>query len=98
MVCGRGSGGGVLPYEGLTGMCGQPWCVFWDFVLTRVSILPFFVLNRVSFVLGTKLQHHFCNTFLILTSVYFGSDTRHIKFPLITQQERQLVTATFNLL
>ena len=47
-------GGGVLPYEGLTGMCGQPWCVFRDFVLIRVSILPFFVLNRVSFGLGTK--------------------------------------------
>ena len=41
-------GGGVLPYKGLMGMCGQPGYVFWDFVLNRVSNLSFFVLIRVS--------------------------------------------------
>ena len=30
-----GGGGGVLPYKGLTGMCGQPGYVFWDFCLKQ---------------------------------------------------------------
>ena len=28
-----GGGGGVLPYKGLMGTCGQPGYVFWDFCL-----------------------------------------------------------------
>ena len=28
-------GGGVLPYKGLMGMCGQPWYVFRDFCLKQ---------------------------------------------------------------
>ena len=35
-------GGGVLPYKGLMGTCGQPGYVFGIFVLNRVSILSFF--------------------------------------------------------
>ena len=41
-------GGGVLPYKGLMGTCGQPGYVFRDFVLNRVSNLSFSVLIRVS--------------------------------------------------
>ena len=43
-----GGGGGVLPYKGLMGTCGQPGYVFGIFVLNRVSNLSFFVLIRVS--------------------------------------------------
>ena len=43
-------GGGVLPYKGLMGTCGQPGMFFGIFVLNRVSILSFFVLNTVSFL------------------------------------------------
>ena len=39
-------GGGVLPYKGLMGTCGQPGYVFRDFVLNRVSNLSFFCLNQ----------------------------------------------------
>ena len=41
-------GGGLLPYKGLMGTCGQSGYVLRDFCLNRVSILSFFVLNRVS--------------------------------------------------
>ena len=41
-------GGGVLPYKGLMGTCGQSGYVFRDFVSIRVSILSFFVLIGVS--------------------------------------------------
>ena len=41
-------GGGVLPYKGLMGTCGQPGYVFRDFCLNRVSNLSFFVLIRLS--------------------------------------------------
>ena len=40
-------GGGVLPYKGLMGTCGQLGMFFGIFVLNRVSILSFFVLIRV---------------------------------------------------
>ena len=33
--------GGVLPYKGLMGTCGQPGYVFGIFVLNRVSNLSF---------------------------------------------------------
>ena len=42
-------GGGVLPYKGLMGTCGQPGYVFLDFCLKQgISNLSFFVLIRVS--------------------------------------------------
>ena len=54
-------GGGVLPYKGLMGTCGQPGYVFRDFCLKQgidfiifglisVSILSIFVLNMVFFL------------------------------------------------
>ena len=54
-------GGGVLPYKGLMGMCGQPGYVFWDFSLKQgIEFIIFclnqgidlsiFVLNRMSFL------------------------------------------------
>ena len=56
-----GGGGGLLPYKGLMGTCGQPGYVFRDFCLkqgidfiifclNQVLILSIFVLNRVSFL------------------------------------------------
>ena len=55
-----GGGGGVLPYNGLMGTCGQPGYVFQDFCLKQgiefiiVCLnqgidLSIFVLNRMSF-------------------------------------------------
>ena len=56
-----GGGGGVLPYKGLMGTCGQPGYVFRDFCL-KLGIeftifclnqgidLSIFVLNRISFL------------------------------------------------
>ena len=54
-------GGGVLPYKGLMGTCGQPGYDFWDFCLKqgiKFTIfclnqgidLSIFVLNRMSFL------------------------------------------------
>ena len=54
-------GGGLLPYRGLMGTCGQPGYVFRDFCLKQgieVTIfclnqgidLSIFVLNRISFL------------------------------------------------
>ena len=56
-----GGGGGVLPYKGLMGTCGQPGYVFQDFCLkqgiefiifclNQGIDLTFFVLNRMSFL------------------------------------------------
>ena len=56
-----GGGGGVLPYKGLMGTCGQPGYVFRDFCLKQgiefiISCLnqgidlSIFVLNRMSFL------------------------------------------------
>ena len=56
-----GEGGGVLPYKGLMGTCGQPGYVFRDFCLkqgiefiifclNQGIDLPIFVLNRMSFL------------------------------------------------
>ena len=57
----RHPGGGVLPYKGLMGTCGQPGYVFRDFCLkqgiefiifclNQVIGLSIFVLNRISFL------------------------------------------------
>ena len=43
-------GGGVLPYKGLMGTCGQPGYVFRDFCLNQGIDLSIFVLNRISFL------------------------------------------------
>ena len=54
-----GGGGGVLPYKGLMGTCGQPGYVFWDFCLKQcIKFITFclnqgidlsiFVLNRIN--------------------------------------------------
>ena len=43
-------GGGVLPYKGLMGTCGQPGYVFQDFCLKQGIDLSIFVLNRMSFL------------------------------------------------
>ena len=54
-------GGGVLPYKGLMGTCGQPGYVFLDFCLKQgIEFIIFclnqgidlsiFVLNRMSFL------------------------------------------------
>ena len=56
-----GGGGGVLPYKGLMGTCGQPGYVFRDFCLKQgIEFIIFclhqgidlsiFVLNRMSFL------------------------------------------------
>ena len=56
-----GGGGGVLPYKGLMGTCGQPGYVFRDFCLKQgIKFIIFclnqgidssvFVLNRISFL------------------------------------------------
>ena len=56
-----GGGGGVLPYKGLMGTCGQPGYVFRDFCLKQgIEFIIFclnqgidfsiFVLNRISFL------------------------------------------------
>ena len=53
--------GGILPYKGLMGTCGQPGYVFRDFCLkqgiefiifclNQGIDLPIFVLNRISFL------------------------------------------------
>ena len=42
--------GGVLPYKGLMGTCGQPGDVFRDFCLNQGIDLSIFVLNRTSFL------------------------------------------------
>ena len=55
----EGGGGGLLPYKGLMGSCGQPGYVFRDFCLkqgiefiifclNQGIVLSSFVLNRVS--------------------------------------------------
>ena len=60
IICPRG-GGGVLPYKGLMGTCGQPGYVFRDFCLKQgIEFIIFclnqgidlsiFVLNRMSFL------------------------------------------------
>ena len=57
----RGEGGGVLPFKGLMGTCGQPGYVFRDFCLKQgIKVIIFclnqgidlsiFVLNRMSFL------------------------------------------------
>ena len=56
-------GGGVLPYKGFMGTCGQPGYVFQDFCLKQgIEFIIFrlnqgidlsiFVLNRISFLGG----------------------------------------------
>ena len=56
---GVGGGGGLLPYKGLMGMCGQPGYVFCDlclkqgikfiiFCLNQGIDLSIFVLNRIN--------------------------------------------------
>ena len=39
-------GGGILPYKGLMGMCGQPGYVLRDFCLKRAIEFIIFCLNR----------------------------------------------------
>ena len=41
-----GGGGGVLPYKGLMGMCGQPGYVFRDFCLKQGIEFIIFCLNQ----------------------------------------------------
>ena len=46
-VClGEGGGGGVLPYKGLMGTCGQPGYVFRDFCLEQGIEFIIFCLNQ----------------------------------------------------
>ena len=45
---GNPGGGGVLPYKGLMGACGQPGYVFRDFCLKQCIEFIIFVLIRVS--------------------------------------------------
>ena len=59
-------GGGVFPYKGLMGTCGQPGYDFHDFVLNRVSNLSFCVLIIYQFLsqtgclfLGDKQQNFY---------------------------------------
>ena len=44
---------GVLPYKGLTGMCGQPGYVFWDFCLKQgINVIIFCLeqgVNNINF-------------------------------------------------
>ena len=40
--------GGILPYKGLMGTCGQPGYVFRDFCLNQGIDLSIFVLNRIN--------------------------------------------------
>ena len=58
-ILSRGGGGGVLPYKGLMGTCGQPRYVFRNFCLKQgikfISVclnqgidLSIFVLNKIS--------------------------------------------------
>ena len=42
----RGGGGGVLPYKGLMGTCGQPGYVFQDFCLKQGIEFIIFCLNQ----------------------------------------------------
>ena len=42
----RGGGGGVLPYKGLMGTCGQPGYVFRDFCLEQGIEFIIFCLNQ----------------------------------------------------
>ena len=44
--CGPGGGGGVLPYKGLMGTCGQPGYVFRDFCLKQGIEFIIFCLNQ----------------------------------------------------
>ena len=46
----RPGGGGVHPYKGLVGMCGQSGYFFRDFCLKQGINFYHFVLNRVSFL------------------------------------------------
>ena len=61
LLLGLVPGGGVLPYKGLMGTCGQPGYVFRDFCLKQgIEFIIFclnqgidfsiFVLNRISFL------------------------------------------------
>ena len=43
---GGGEGGGVLPYKGLMGTCGQPGYVFRDFCLKQGIDFIIFCLNQ----------------------------------------------------
>ena len=43
---GRRGGGGVLPYKGLMGTCGQPGYVFRDFCLEQGIEFIIFCLNQ----------------------------------------------------
>ena len=42
----RPPGGGVFPYKGLMGTCGQPGYVFWDFCLKQGIDFIIFCLNQ----------------------------------------------------
>ena len=54
-----GGGGGVLPYKGLMGTCGQPGYVFWDFCLKQGIDFIIFCLNQgiafINFCLKTGI-------------------------------------------
>ena len=51
-----GGGGGVLPYKGLMGTCGQPGYVFRDFCLEKGIAFIIFCLNQ-----GIDLSIFFLN-------------------------------------
>ena len=44
--CNEARGGGVLPYKGLMGTCGQPGYVFRDFCLKQGIDFIIFCLNQ----------------------------------------------------
>ena len=99
-------GGGVLPCKGLMGTCGQPGYVFRHFCLKQGIEFIIFCLNQgiglSIFVLTGYLfvddeqQNFVSSCLLILTSVDFGIDTRHIKFPLITQPKSHTTSCNRN--
>ena len=54
---GGGGGGGVLPYKGLMGTCGQPGYVFRDFCLKQGIDCIIFCLNEGIDFISFCLKH-----------------------------------------
>ena len=52
-----GEGGGVLPYKGLMGTCGQPEYVFQDFCLKQGIDFIIFCLNKGINFINFCLKH-----------------------------------------
>ena len=65
--------GGVLPYKGLTGMCGQPWYVFRDFCLKQ----------GIDFINFCLKQGIFLNSFVIAN----GLNKKEFRYLLLSYTE-----------